>query len=174
MITQVRLKELLHYDPETGLFTWLVSRRGGAAGSKAGYKRPDGYICIGMEKLRYHAGRLAWLYVHGRWPEVEIDHINGIPGDNRIENLREATRLENSQNIRLSMKNTSGFPGVSYRKKCKFRKWRAQIRVNTKKIELGNFSTAEEAGMAYAKAKATLHPFNPATRASLPKATQAR
>ena len=167
MITQTRLKKFLRYNPETGVFTWLVSLRRGRPGAEAGHKRPDGYIKIGIEKTQYYASRLAWLYVHGRWPEVETDHINGIRSDNRIENLREATRLENSQNLKFNKKNTSGFQGVSCEKKRKSKKWRAQIEVNTKQIVLGFFSTAEEAGMAYINAKATLHPFNPTTRASL-------
>jgi hypothetical protein len=98
-LTQARLKQLLDYDPETGVFTWRVNRGGAAkAGTRAGCPTPFYYrvIRIGGRSRREHS--LAWLYVHGHWPADELDHINRVRDDNRIANLREVTHAENMQN----------------------------------------------------------------------------
>lgn len=94
---QTRLKELLHYDPNTGIFTWRVNRRGRFArkGSVAGTVDFNGYIAMGVDNRRYYAHRLAWLYVFGYYPPEDTDHINEIKTDNRIVNLRCASRSEN-------------------------------------------------------------------------------
>lgn len=98
MLTQDRLKELLHYDEDTGMFTWIVSTaRCVKVGDIAGSKNGKGYLHIMVDKRIYLAHRLAFLYVHGRFPEF-TDHINWIRDDNRISNLREVTQQENNQN----------------------------------------------------------------------------
>ena len=162
-LTAERLREILNYDPDTGVFTWRVPKgRRVKAGAVAGCDNGDEYIRIRIDGRDYRAHRLAWLYVHGCWPSDQLDHINGNRSDNRMSNLREATPAENNQNRAISSKNTSGFPGVHWhRAKCK---WQAQINVNGKKRHLGWLSDPAEAHAAYTAAKARLHTFNPTVR----------
>jgi len=114
----------------------------------------------------YRAHRLAWLYVHGKWPENEIDHINGVRSDNRISNLRDATTAENRQNHAIRRDNTSTVPGVDWHKSVQ--KWRVRIRVPGKRITVGFFKNLEDAAAARARAKAELHAFQPFDRESAP------
>ena len=98
-ITQEYLKSILSYDPETGLFTWLVQKGARAlVGSIAGTIRNNGYLKINIDKQLYYAHRLAHLYMTGEWPKNHIDHINGIKNDNHWCNLREATYSQNNKN----------------------------------------------------------------------------
>ena len=154
-ISQARLHELVSYARDTGVFTWNKSRRRCRSGSPTGCKMKNGYICIRLDDVLYTAHRLAWMYVHGRWPANQLDHINGDRADNRIDNLREATNAENAQN-RLRKDNKSGFPGV----RAENNKWLAEIKVNYKPIRLGLFATPEEAHAAYLAAKRGFHPFS--------------
>ena len=157
-LTQERLQELLHYDPETGIFTNLKSRGRVKIGSVAGSKNPNGYIYIAIDSKKYRAHRLAWLYVHGNFPEKCLDHINEVKDDNRIVNLRLATNLENHQNQSSPRtNNTSGFNGVGWHKFSG--KWLARIMANGKHKHLGYFDTAEEASAVYLAAKRKLHQF---------------
>lgn len=98
---------------------------------------------------KYAAHRLAWLYVHIKWPAEYIDHINGIKTDNRIANLREASKITNTWNAKRNNRNRSGFKGVSWHKNTG--KWQAQITVNGKYKQLGYYNTALEASNAYLK-----------------------
>ena len=162
MITQERLKELLDYNPETGLFTWLVSKGTRREDGIAGSLHPEGYWQIGIDGKLYKAHRLAWLYMTGEWPKDQIDHINGIRDNNRFINLREATQAENHQNRALNANNVSGYPGVSWHKRdCK---WQGHITLDGKQKHLGYFDTPEVAHSAYLAAKAELHTFNPTVR----------
>lgn len=155
-LTQQKLKELLHYDPVTGEFTWLVARRGTAcAGSKAGTVNSDGYIHIRLFGKQYKAHRLAWLYMTGSWPQDEIDHINKEKADNCWVNLREATRQQNEANKNLQSNNTSGFKGVYWNERAQ--KWSAQIRVNGKKKQIGLFDFQFDAMNSYILAANDLH-----------------
>jgi hypothetical protein len=149
MLTQERLREVLTYDPNTGIFRWAVSRGQRAqAGNEAGSAYTEyGHRRIHIEGKTYQAGRLAWLYVTGSWPFPEIDFKNGNPADLRFANLREATPQQNAANRRTS--NLTGTKGVSISSPGRFR---AQICINGKRIELGAFDTIEEANAAYAKA----------------------
>jgi len=158
MITQEQLKQVLHYDQETGFFTWRSFRNGRAvAGSLAG-SLANGYLQIRLFGKSYLAHRLAWLYVHSKWPVGSLDHIDTDGFNNRISNLREATDSENGQNRqRPQVNNESGFLGVFQLKGRK--NWRAQIRINRRQIYLGVFKTATEAHEAYVAAKRELHPF---------------
>ena len=143
ILAQKDLKELLHYNPETGVFTWLknVGSRG-RNGGVAGYTNNSGYRKISAKGFQYYSHRLAWFYVHGEWPKI-IDHINHNPSDNRITNLRSVTQEANRRNSSLLKKNKSGVTGVYW---CiQKKKWVANIRVNNKTIYLGCFSGKFEA-----------------------------
>ncbi len=155
-VTAAFVRELFHYDPETGVFTRLVTRQGlGArAGDIAGTRKPSGYLSIWICGANHMAHRLAWLYVHGKWPAHEIDHIDGNRANNAIANLRDVTRSVNHENLRSARSDSAhGFLGVS----PFFGKWKARITVNGKFQHLGTFSTPEEAHAAYLEAKRRLH-----------------
>jgi hypothetical protein len=155
-ITSDRLRELLHYNPETGIFTRRLDRGGHKAGEIMGSGSHRGYKKIGIDMHRYYAHRLAWLYVYGEMPTV-IDHINGDTLDNRIENLRNVDQLGNLQNIRqLSKANTSGFTGVSRKRN----KWTAALSLNNENIRLGVYETKQAAHTAYVEAKRKFHPMS--------------
>lgn len=144
MLTQEMLKNNLHYDPATGIFTRLTSCSNRVkVGDVAGSLRRDGYTCITVNKKSYQTHRLAWLYVYGELPTDDIDHINQIKNDNRISNLRYVSHAENLKNASRRNDNTSGFTGVCWDKAiCK---WRAQIRINRKLVHLGMFNDKFEA-----------------------------
>lgn len=142
-LTQERLKTLLHYDPDTGIFSWLVNRRPNIrAGYTAGCTR-QGYAIIKIEQRIYFSHRLAWLYVHGRWPAGDIDHINRARHDNRLCNLRECSRSENCQNTVRRSRNSSGHKGVSWA--TTRNKWVAQIAINGKNVNLGRYVLLDDA-----------------------------
>lgn len=160
MVTQERLKELLNYDLETGVFTWRVDRNHLAkSGSVAGSINSCGYKNIWIDGKQYKASRLAWLYVYGVFPSNFLDHIDRDRKNDRISNLRIASRIENGQNLSIKKSNKSGFVGVSWHKRTS--KWTSQIMIDGKKIYLGIFDTTEEAAAARTKAKAVYHTFNP-------------
>jgi len=153
-------RRVLDYNPETGVLTWKVDRNSYIkAGSRAGAKNSEGYIHLRVGGKSCKAHRIAWLLAHGSLPDCDIDHINGDRADNRLCNLRAATRAENGQNQKRahSSNKTSGLLGVHWHAQSK--KWRSVIAVNKEKKYLGLFDTAEEAHAAYLKAKAELHPF---------------
>lgn len=146
-LTQVELKKLLSYDASTGLFTWKLRRQGVRQGSLAGYKNNSGYVRISLHGRFYLAHRLAWLYVHGYVPKGEIDHINRIRDDNRIENLREASRTLNALNTGEYKNNSSGSKGVYFNKSAN--KWQAQIMVSGKRVYLGLYDDVRRADIAF-------------------------
>ena len=155
-MTSELLREILHYDPETGYFRWKVATsRAIKTGAIAGCADGEGYLEIGIFRRKYLTHRLAWLYQTGSWPEGEIDHVNGIRNDNRFVNLRPATRSQNQQNTRRQINNTSGFKGVSWFEPT--RRWKAYINLRRKQIHLGYFDTPEEAHAAYCAASEALH-----------------
>jgi hypothetical protein len=152
-MTRERLKELLSYDPNTGVFRWRVDRKCGnhhkricvKAGDQAGYySAKDGYLRVHIDGRRILGQRLAWLYVHGCFPKEDIDHTNGIPSDNRLSNLRESNR---SQNLANGKCRRSGLKGACFDKSKG--KWIAQITKNSKNHYLGRFATEQEAHNAY-------------------------
>lgn len=159
MISQYELKKYLNYDHNTGIFTWIFQAgRRVKVGMVAGTVKEDGRIEIALNRKKYKAHRLAWLYIHGEYPINQIDHINGNSLDNRINNLREATQQQNMQNKRAPQSNNkSGVLGVSFCKKSK--KFMAQIGKNGKQKRLGYFVSPKEAHEAYLKAKRELHEF---------------
>lgn len=155
-MTQDELKANVTYDPETGIFRWVQSKPGrrDTVGAVLG---PRGYVQVCISGKRYYAHRLAWLYVHGVWPENLVDHVNQNTADNRIANLREATIKENLQNRGKNANNTSGHLGVSWRKDCG--RWVATLMVGRKSYHLGHFEHLEDAVSARKAAEQLHHPF---------------
>lgn len=143
MITQKRLMEVLRYDRETGIFTWKKTRSGCAKYSTAGGYTGSGYWKVGIDGKNYMAHRLAFLYCYGYFPENDIDHINRTKDDNRISNLREASRTCNSRNKGIGMANKSGVIGVSLSKTRN--KWEVKIQVGGKSMHLGYYEDFGEA-----------------------------
>ena len=144
MLTQERLKEVLDYDSETGLFFWKRKVSNIPIGKAAGALQNKGYIQITIDSRNYLAHRVAWLYVYGEWPKNQIDHINRDKKDNCISNLRDVSNSTNQINIGLRSHNSSGVTGVVKSAKP-HRPWAAQINRNNKKIFLGYFKTVQEA-----------------------------
>jgi citrate synthase len=129
ILTAQRLKEVLHYDADTGQFTRLPAN--GRNGKHCVGTIHRGYLIIDISYKKYKAHRLAWLYVHGEWPNDQIDHINGDKVDNRISNLRAATPSQNKQNARKARSDSrSGLIGAIW--SSRQNKWRAVIMVEGK------------------------------------------
>lgn len=143
-LTSDRLRALVHYDPITGHFRSLITApRKATLGTKTKY----GYIRFSVDGIAYMAHRLAWLYVYGSWPADETDHVNGNRSDNRIANLRAATKSENLANSRRAKNNTTGFKGVDFSKRRGL--WRARIGYHGRSLLIGHFETAAAAHAAY-------------------------
>jgi hypothetical protein len=139
------LRELLAYDTETGVFTWRAARGGKLPGDVAGSvcrARGKDYIRIRLDDELIMAHRLAWFYVHGVWPEEELDHDDGDGCNNRLPNLKPANRLQNNKNASLRRDNQTGVPNV-----IKARNGRFEARVRHLGVieYLGTFDTVEEA-----------------------------
>lgn len=145
---QSYLKSVLNYDPETGVFTWLVrpARSKTAIGAEAGcINAGPGYRFIKLRGVQYYSHRLAWLYMTGAFPPADIDHVNGDRLDNRFCNLREATRQQNCANRSVGRNSTTGVKGVS----SDAGSFRATIHFGGRNHRLGNFKTVAEAANAY-------------------------
>lgn len=151
-----RLREVLDYDSETGVFTWKYRAEARVqwnacwVGKKAGCIGSRGYVNIYIDNKQYKAHRLVWLYVYGCWPEEEIDHKNLCRSDNRLDNLRLATRIQNCGNQTSYKNNKSGVKGIFWFQN----RWCAQIQYQGQKCHLGRFRTPEEACRAYEQAAA--------------------
>jgi len=155
MITLKRLKELLHYDLLTGVFTRARSLTNQVkAGDLAGNNRHNGYVAIYLDNKKYYAHRLAWFWFYGVMPDGEIDHINGDRTNNRGSNLRSVGRKENTKNKRMHGQNTSGVMGVS---KTASGKWRVYIGVSGRQINLGVYEDFEVACLVRKEAE---HKYN--------------
>ena len=154
ILTQDKLKELLNYNPETGIFTRAINsgrndrwKKGTVVGCLS---KKNGYINIGLFDKRYYAHRLAWLYVYGESPSGEVDHINHVRHDNKISNLRSVDKKDNCKNKSILSNNTSGTSGVWWRgDRCK---WVSNIGVNGKNIYLGCYQIKQDAINARKKA----------------------
>ncbi|WP_129241243.1 HNH endonuclease signature motif containing protein [Achromobacter veterisilvae] len=152
-----RLRTVLSYDPNTGIFTNRTDRPLAKAGCPAGSPDKYGYLQIFFEGKNCKAHRLAWLYMAGDWPAGNIDHVNGSRSDNRWSNLRVGSQALNAQNLRGPRRdNMIGLLGVSLDKRRGT--YRAQIMVDGKSRHLGTFGDPQSAHQAYLKAKRTLHP----------------
>lgn len=161
-LTQARLRELLSYDPETGVFTWRITRNKCkamcSAGCVAGALRPDGYISIGIDFDIHMAHRLVWLYISGEWPTDQLDHINGNRSDNRLKNLREATSAINNQNRRTISDSKKGVGRLGVNWRPEKGKYRATIQSKGISMHIGYFDSEEAAHSAYLDAKRRIHP----------------
>jgi hypothetical protein len=146
-LTVERLREVLAYDPDTGVFIHKLSNPRTPEGSVAGWGSPNGYVRISVDDSKYLAHRLAWFHTYGQWPSGFIDHVNRDKSDNRIANLRQATKSQNSGNAIRRKDNKTGTRGVYWHKVAN--KFAAQLQINKKNITLGYFTTVEEAKAAY-------------------------
>jgi hypothetical protein len=151
-LTVERLRQVLSYDPDTGIFIWKLGTARGRPGAQAGVTGPLGYRYMAVDGRRYLAHRLAWFYAYGRWPKDQLDHINGERDDNRMGNLREATAAQNTWNGERKA-GATGYRGV----RKKGNRFNAQIMVGNLRVSLGWFATVEEAAAAYAEARARFH-----------------
>lgn len=157
MITQERLRQVMNYSPDTGLFTWSIGKGTAKAGDIAGTPQSTGYVFIRIDGIKYLAHRLAFLYMTGKWPEACVDHINHVRTDNRWANLRPASRADNSKNASRYASNSSGHHGVSWKKRDK--SWIARICVDGRHIHLGSFRNVESAVAARKEAE-RMHGFH--------------
>lgn len=149
-ITHSRLLEVLRYEPESGNWFWVnPDRTHRGAGPKLSLTK-KGYQIVKIDGKAYFSHRLAWMYITGAEPSLEIDHKNQVKNDNRFCNLREATRSQNQANISTYRTSTTGFKGVTWHKEG--RKFQSAIKVGGKCIYLGLFAKAEEAHEAYKSA----------------------
>ena len=155
-ISQTYLKERLHYDASTGVFTWInPKRRDMRPGDVAGTVS-KGYELIMIVGVKFFAHRLAWMYTYGHWPRNDIDHINGVKTDNRLINLRDIPRAQNVQNQKRAHKDSqTGIKGVSINPKTG--KYVARICTNGKPLHIGSFDDMESASLARREHERLLH-----------------
>lgn len=166
-LTAVALREALYYDPVTGVFTWLVQPQIAGkvrVGDVAGRIDSKGYLRIGLGGNQYRAHRLAWLYMTGTWPAVEVDHEDRCPLHNWWSNLRLATSGQNKQNVGVRRDNTSGCRGVSWATRHKV--WLVQITCNGIRKHVGHFPTLAEAISARERVEKELFTHAPTTRSA--------
>lgn len=157
-LSQARLREILNYDADTGVFTYRVLRGHMMPGDVAGSINKDGYVTIRVCRRVCLAHRLAWFYVTGAWPVKFIDHKNGVKTDNRLDNLREADEFINQQNIRRAPRNKKSSPLLGARWRKDSHMWRSSITINGKNKSLGMFETDADAHEFYLLAKVMCHP----------------
>jgi hypothetical protein len=146
-MTAARVRELLNYDLDTGVFTWRHSRRGLKAGAVAGRISGAGYWQLCIDSAYFYAHRVAWLYVTGEWPKSQIDHIDLDKKNNRFANLRNADRVQNQGNRPMSRHNASGIKGVRWNRHVQ--KWQARLTDDGRDRHLGHFDNITEASAAY-------------------------
>lgn len=146
-----RLQESLHYDPDTGVFTWIGPP--GKIGTTAGCRGKRGYLHIGFENKKLLGHRVAFAFIHGRWPYGQVDHRDVDPSNDKGQNLREATGSQNALN-RPRVANLTGFRGV---RKFQGGQFGARAVINGKMTHLGTFNTAEDAARAYDEAARAYH-----------------
>jgi hypothetical protein len=159
-VTQGELKAICRYDGEIGRLVYTVRRGGILPGRTMGRINPCGHVQVEIRGVHYFEHRLVWLYHYGVFPTKELDHINRVKHDNRIENLREVTKSENQQNRdRSSIKSKSGHLGVVWVPDCK--KWAARLMVNKKRMEFGKFADLNDAIRARKEAERIYHPCAP-------------
>ena len=143
VLTQEEVRQFLDYAPETGELRWRAARGNRKMGGVAGSTNAAGYLLIGISGKRYRAHRIIWLWFYGYFPETDIDHINRVKSDNRIENLREVSQTCNSRNCEVSGNNKSGVKGISW---CiMYGKWLSKITAANKHKHIGRHTDLTEA-----------------------------
>lgn len=154
-LTATRLRELLDYNPETGVFTNRAPRKKIKVGAKAGaIDKSNGYLKITIDRRHYYAHRLAFLFMTGSWPVAFVDHVNGDRTANQWQNLRDVPKRVNQQNRRKATAGSaSGLLGAHKKRG----RWSSQITANGEHTKLGTFATPEQAHAAYINAKRQLH-----------------
>lgn len=155
LLTQDDLKKILRYDSETGDFYWVSIGCGVSFGKKAGTIEKNGYKKIMIKRKFYMSHRLAFLWMIGEWPTYQVDHIDMNKGNNKWDNLRNASHGQQQCNRSIQRNNSSGYKGVSFNKKHK--KWCSFIRVEGKNMNLGNFDDIELAALVYSEASYKYH-----------------
>lgn len=157
-LTVERVKELLSYDPETGIFTRRTKQNNRMKVGEVAGANNGGYTQLSVDGRGVKAHRLAWFYVYGVWPSMEIDHINGVRSDNRIANLRDVDKRTNCQNRFTTPAHSSEeFIGATKDKRCRSDIWVAQININGKHHHIGRFRSPEEAHLMYLLIKQEFH-----------------
>lgn len=157
MIEATYLRQVLDYDPATGIFVWRQKiGRKVVVGRRAGAVNRAGYRVIGIGGRLYYAHRLAWLWMTGEWPERDVDHRFGLTDDNRWSELRSATEQQNGFNARRHAHNSTGLKGVSWHRAAG--KYAAHIIVDGRKRHLGLFDDPSLAHAAYLAAVAEIQP----------------
>lgn len=149
MTSKNDIEAVLLYNEQEGTFTWKRT------GKLAGYTNPDGYVFIRINKKLYRAHRLVWLLRYGQFPEAEIDHVDGNPSNNRVENLRLASSSDNKCNTKRRKDNTSGVKGIHWYKA--YKKWQVNICKNSKNKCLGYFTDIFEAYCVLTSYRNKLH-----------------
>lgn len=157
LITADELRQIVHYDPDTGIFTWIRPRPKIRVGQTAGYLHHIGYINIEINERIYMAHRLAWLHYYGEWPRHQIDHRDGDKTNNKIENLRDATDVENRLNRKVRADNISKRKGVTKTVRNGVTKYIVRVGLNGERRYLGFFTDLDEAHRAYCEAAKRLH-----------------
>lgn len=150
------VRELVNYDPETGVFTLRSSPKAHCVGNILGAVDAKGYVRFNIQKISVAAHRVAWVHQYGYWPRDQIEHVNGVRSDNRIANLRECTNAENRQNIKREGYGVSGHVGVH---RGYGGKWVASIGLAGKRVYLGIYDNVDDAIAAYKAAKVGTHTF---------------
>ncbi len=148
-LTHKRLREVLNYDPLTGIFTWCGSKPGSQGRTVAG-STSGTYVRITVDDVSYRAHRLAWFWMTGSWPKEFMDHVDLNKHNNAWSNLREATKSQNHANRPALSTNKSGIKGAYFDPVR--RDWQSAIRKDGKTVALGHFRTANEAHAAYCSA----------------------
>jgi len=158
-ISQTEAQRLFRYNPYSGVVTRRIDVGTKVkAGDVAGYFRPDGYCVVAIEGRKYLVHRIIWLYVYGSFPKHDIDHIDGVPSNNRIRNLRSVTHRENLRNRKMPRNNKTGTVGVTWNNDCE--KWQVRINTGVKQIHIGLFNIKEDA-IAARKAAEIEHGYHP-------------
>jgi hypothetical protein len=150
MLTVKRLREVLDYDPSTGVFRWTDRAPIRSRGKFAGTVNGKGYVMIGLDHTRHQAHRLAWFHYYGEWPAGDLDHRDRVSTNNAIDNLRQATDSENNRNRVLPRRAGGTAKGITLVKRTG--KYQAQIRANNKTIYLGVYDSPDAARAAYVAA----------------------
>jgi hypothetical protein len=159
ILTQSRLKELFHYDPDTGVVTRRIKVKHQLVGTIVGTPGTRGYLQCSVDGKVYKLHRLVWLYMYNCWPTDQIDHINHNTSDNRLSNLREVTCQQNHHNRSRITNSVSGFIGVTWHKRDK--RWQAHIECDGDSYHLGSFSNLDAALAVRKGAEQLIHPSRP-------------